>query len=304
MAYWEKIWRFPNSTEYEWTYAGKYGAKGEKREKKKKATPEQVKKQNQANREKTMRRLIKANFVPDDLWCTLKYQKGTRKPVQEVKADLKACLDGMRREYKKRGEPFKFIYRMEIGERGGIHIHILINRVRGKPETDVLIQRLWKQGRVNYESIYEQGGYEQLANYIVKPPPEEMEGQLSLFPEKDQKELRKYSSSRNLIRPEPERKEYRRWTLRRLIEEGPKPTPGYYIVKDSIVCGKNPYTGMSYYQYTENRIEEINSDSDPGKGADNADGRPVCHNKPKGQRQRTGAGDVHPPHDPKERQGT
>ena len=309
MAYWQDTWIFPNSNEYEYKFAGKYGAKGEKREKRKKATPEQIKKQNQQNREKTIRRLIKANFVPDDLWCTLKYPKGTRKPISEVKDDLKDFLEGMRREYKKRGEPFKFIYRMEIGKKGGIHVHILINRVRGKPETDVLIRRKWKWGRVNYESIYEQGGYEQLACYIVKPPPEEMEGQLSLFPEADRKKLKNYSASRNLIRPEPERKEYRRWTLKKLIEQGPTPTPGYYIVKESIVSGKNPYTGMSYLRYTENRIEEINSNRDPDRkeGYDavrNEDSRPVYHNKPEGQRQRHRARDVHPPHDPKERQST
>lgn len=263
MAYWKDVWRFPNSIEYEYKYAGKYGARGEKREKRKKATPEQIKKQNQANREKRMRRLIKANFVPDDLWTTLKYPEGTRKGVDAVKKDLRQFLADMRKEYKKRGEIFKFVYRMEIGQQGGIHIHILVNRARGKPDTDILIQSLWSHGRANYESIYEQGGYQKLANYIVKPPDEEMEGQLSLFPEQARKELVKYSSSRNLIRPEPERTVYRRWTVKSLIEQGPKPTPGYYIDKNSIRSGVNRYTGMSYFHYTECRIEEINSRSSP-----------------------------------------
>ena len=40
-----------NHIEHEYTYPGRYGARGEKRKKKKKATPEQVAKQNQYNRE-------------------------------------------------------------------------------------------------------------------------------------------------------------------------------------------------------------------------------------------------------------
>ncbi len=258
MAYWRDKWEFPNSNEFEYKYAGKYGAKGERRGKRKKATPEQIKKQNQSNREKKMRRLIKANFLPDDLWNTLKYPKGTRIPLEEVEKHLTSFLALMRKKYKKYGEILKFIKRMEIGEQGGIHIHILVNRIKNA-HTDLVIQECWEQGSVNHESIYEHGGYTKLANYIVKQPTEEMEGQLSLFSEEEKKRLISYSTSRNLIRPEPERTEYRRWTVKDLIENEPKPTPGYYIDKDSIHYGVNPYTGMSYYHYTEYRLDEINS---------------------------------------------
>lgn len=264
--YWRDVWRFTNSNEYEYKYPGKYGAKGEKRAKKKKATPEQIKKQNQANREKRMRRLIKANFLPYDLWCTLKYPEGSRLPVETVKKDLKAFLERMRKIRKKKDETLKFIYRMEIGERGGIHIHILINRSNKKPDTDIEVQQSWKPGAVNYESIYEMGGYKKLADYIVEPPNDEEMEQLSLFPEDDKKKLKSYSSSKNLIRPEPERTEYRRRTVRKLIEEGPKPSPGYYIDPESIVSGVNRYTGMSYLHYTEVRIKKICSGIPPERG--------------------------------------
>lgn len=258
MAYWLDIFRFPNSIEYEFKYAGKYGAKGEKRAAKKKASPEQIKKQNQRNREKYIRRLIKLNYFQDDLWITLKYPKGTRKPVNEVKKDLKNFIERLRYQFAKRGEPLKFISRMEIGKRGGIHIHILVPRIRGS-DTDLLVQNAWKHGRANFVSIYEYGGYEQLAGYIAKLPDEEVEEQLSIFTEKEKKEFVKYSCSRNLIRPAPERKKYSRWTVKRLIEEGPKPTEGYYIEKDSIHAGINQYTGMSYLHYTEYRIDIIKS---------------------------------------------
>ena len=114
--------------------------------------------------------LIKANFKKYDLWCALKYPKGKRKPLGEVMKDLRNFHAAMRREYKKAEEIYKFVCRVEIGKRGGIHIHILINRSRAKPETDIMIARCWKHGTVNFESIYEFGGYKDLAEYIVKLP--------------------------------------------------------------------------------------------------------------------------------------
>ncbi len=252
MAYWKDIWKFPDSIEYEYKFAGNYGAKGEKRAKKKKATKEQIEKQNQQNREKRMRRLLKENFSSGDLWCTFKYPAGTRKTIEEVDKDRKNFLDATRRAYTKMGQPFKFVYRIEIGAKGGIHIHMVINRLDGN--TDLLIQEKWSHGRVNFENIYESGGFKNLAEYIVKQPDEEQNKQLSLFPEKERKKLIKTGSSRNLVRPEPERKKYTRRTMRKIIEEGPKPTPGYYIDKDSIIQGVNPYTGMSYLYYIEYRL--------------------------------------------------
>lgn len=289
MAYWRDKWTFPGSIEYEYKYAGQYGAKGEKRQPKKKATPEQIKKQNQANRETKLRRIIKANFVPGDLWATLKYPQGTRKPVEEVRNDMKRFLDAARRTYKKRGQPFKYVYRMEIGARGGIHLHILVNRLEGCPDTDILIQSLWKPGRVHYESIYEYGGHERLANYIVKKPEEDSEEaeQLKLFPVEEQRHLLKYSTSRNLIRPEPERRVYTKWTMRRLIEEGPRPTPGYYIDRDSIRAGINRYTGMSYYKYTEYKIKDTKREAET-----DADGRHLYGHQHQGARKGAGTGHV------------
>ena len=250
MAYRQYEWIFDNSIETDIVYAGRYGAKGEKRAPRRKATPEQVKRQNQRNKEIRMRRLIKANFREGDLWVTLKYQAGTRKEVKEVQADLSRFLRKLRTEYKKLHVTLKFIYRIELGRQGGIHTHLLVNRVL---DADRIIQRLWTRGRVNWTSTYECGGFKSLAEYIVKEP-EEIEGQMSLFDEPDRGKLIKYSSSRNLVRPEPVKKEYSRRTVRKILRDGPKPHEGFYIDKDSVVIGVNPYTGYSYIHYTEIRI--------------------------------------------------
>lgn len=268
MAYNKKIYRFKDSNEYEYTYKGKYGAKGEKRAKKKKLTKEQMKRQNQTNREIRIRRIIKANFSPGDLWCCLKYPKGYRIDIEEVKKDLKKFLKMLRKNYKDKGTQLKFIYRMEIGARGGIHIHILVNRV-WHTQTDIILLKAWEKvlelrkirgkraaGLLDYKSIYDSGGYKELAEYIVKQPEEDSEEykQLSLFAPVQQKQLLSVSSSRNLIRPEPQVKEIKHFTMRNILENGPVPKKGYYIDRDSIVSGINPYTGMSYLKYTEVRI--------------------------------------------------
>lgn len=243
-------WIIKDSIEYEIKYSGKYGAKGEKRAKRKKATPEVIKRQNQINREKRMRRLIKANFEEGDLWITLKYPKGTRKPTKEVKKDIKGFIDSMRRKYKTQNEDFKFIQRLEIGKQGGVHAHMIVNRIRG---TDEMMQKSWKHGRINYEQL-DDGDYSELAAYIVKEPSEEVERQLSFLDEQERKEYVKYSTSRNLVRPEPERKEFARKTVKKIVIDGPQPTEGYYIVKNSINMGINPFTGMSYIHYTERKV--------------------------------------------------
>lgn len=250
MAYWQKRWEFLNSVEYEYTYIGNYGAKGEKRKARIKPTPEQIEKQNQSNRAKYVRRLIKQNFSPGDYWITLKYAAGTRKPVEEVRKDMKRFLDNMRNAYKRKGAVFKYIYRVEIGSRGGIHIHIILNRTKN---TDVLVERYWKGGHPHYVLLYEDGGYGQLASYLVKPALEEQEDSY----------LKGYHPSRNLIKPEPKVKVYFKRIVKKLVDEGPTPQEGFYIDPETVEIGENPYTGMSYLHYTEVRIKPIRG-SDTG----------------------------------------
>lgn len=251
MAYTVRKWALNDTNEYEIHYAGKYGAKGEKRAPRQKATPEQIKKQNQRNRENYMRRLIALNFNAGDYWTTLKYPAGTRLSIDRVRKDIRNFIGKMKRRYKKIGDELKYIYRVEIGARGGIHIHFVINRIAG---TDSMILESWNQGHVNLTIMYDDGGFKELAEYIVKNK-EEVQEQLSLFDEADRKKLTTYTPSRNLIKPVPEVKEYSRRTVEKMIRDGIKPSEGFYVDKNSVYSGFNPYTGMSYLCYTEIRIK-------------------------------------------------
>lgn len=273
MAYTEKIFVSPLCREHEISFAGNYGAKGEKRAEKRQATPEQIEKQNQRNRENRIRRLIQLNFTSGDYWITLKYPKGVRKKLEEVLKDFKKFRDNLRRRYKKADVVMKYIYRVEIGKQGGIHFHILLPRI---PDGDMIISECWTKARgtnrieeqiedgyeamdglTDFTHIHPAGYYADLAEYITKDLPDGRRKDLS---KEEQKKLLSYGCSRNLIRPVPEVKRYSHWTVRRLIDLGTSGlnttpnrfrTEGFIIDGSTWVQGINPVTGMSYVRYTE-----------------------------------------------------
>lgn len=229
---------FDGSIEIEETGTGRYGAPGERREKRDKATPEQIKKQNQWRRERDIRRIIKRNFQENDYWITLTYRLEERPPgMKGAQKDITALLDKLRKKYKKAGYQLKWILATEIGSRGGVHHHLIINRI---PEGDIIISNCWTKGKAHIELMYSKGGYKDLAEYIAKQPEEE-----NAIKEK------RYSRSRNLVVPEPKRKELNNINL----EKEPKPPKGYYIEKDSLVEGINPVTGKKYRYYTCTKIQ-------------------------------------------------
>ncbi len=264
MAYRQLDYNSPNYIEHEFYYAGNYGAKGEKRAEKEKITPLQVAKQNQWNRIKRLRRTLQLNFFPGDYWITVKYKAGTRKDIKDVKADVKKFLDGLRKKYKARGQPLMFVYRIEIGKRGGLHCHMVINRIT---DGDLLMRDAWKKatddaGSIDYTTIEETGGFGGLAEYICKQPEEEIEGQMTFNIPDERKKILAISSSRNLKRPMPVVKKRSHWTMRRLLTEDLKPTEGFIIDKDSIRRGVNRFTGLSYLYYTEVRIKQVTRSGD------------------------------------------
>lgn len=206
------VYRFTNSNEYEYSGLYNYGAKGESREKKKKPTPEQVARQNQINRENRMRRLLKANFKRGDWWLTLKYPQGTRKSIEEVLKDLEKFIRNVRGAYKRRGFSFKWVRRIEIGEQGGIHIHMVCNRI---PDSDLIITKRWKKyGSVNFQHVYEKGGMKKLANYIVKQPTEGIYEQLCLFPRGRKETFNSIRSFQELSAPKTGTKKVKEYSQR------------------------------------------------------------------------------------------
>lgn len=235
----ERTWIFDGSIEVERMRTGKPPDRGKKRAKRRKATPEEMAKQNQYNREKLVRRLIKENFGEYDHYATFTYRRDCRPPdLSAALEDRRKLLDALRKAYKKRGYLLKWIARTERGKRGAVHHHMIINRI---PDSDRLLAEAWKRvqgsGRVVIVPMYERGAYAELAAYMVKPGETDAKGNPTTWS--------RYSHSRNLEVPQPHKDR----TTRREIIQPPRPLPGYYIDPDSIRQGTNPITGREYLHF-------------------------------------------------------
>lgn len=241
-GYIRQKWDFGETIEVEEKHTGRYGAKGQKREDRKKPTPEDIQRQNQWKRERDVRRIIKWNFKKMDYWMTVTYKKGERPSWEQMVKDIQWLLRTVRRKYKKYGQELKYIYRLGIGKKGGPHIHILVNRFSTEETgTDIIFSECWTKGHINFKTVYDSGGYKDLAEYIVKP-----------MEEWEPEEIKRYHPSRNLIRKDPEEKIINKRNLADKSGKGiyPKAPKGYYVDKDSVRMGKNPVTGFFYRHYT------------------------------------------------------
>ena len=144
---------FPNSIEVYEYLDGRYGAPGEKREKKKKATKEEIAKRNQWNRERKVRHKLKKEERPPDM--------------KTAKAQFKVWYEKLRKEFRKRGAELRWIRNIEKGSRGNWHVHVIINRIE---DADILIKKAWPHGSVTFKHLYESGDFADLAAYMCKTP--------------------------------------------------------------------------------------------------------------------------------------
>lgn len=224
---------FRNSIEVMEKHTGKYGAPGMKRSKRAKPTQEQMAKQNQWKKERDIRWLLKENFGEHDYWITLTYRPGERPiSLEAAKTQVQKFLRQMRTWYKRQGTDMKYIVITEYGSRGGVHHHIVVNRI---PGTDIEIARKWTYGNPQFTLLYLQGDFRKLANYIAKQPAQD-----NAIKEKW------YSRSRNLQKPRMEKRVMRRKTF----AQDPFVPKGFYLEKESLYAGTNPITGHPYRYYT------------------------------------------------------
>lgn len=216
---------------------GNYGAPGCARERKRKRTPAEIKAQNERNKRRKVQRLIMANFGEGDLHVTLTYRKEERPETAEMANALRAkFLSELRKGFKKAGVELKYIGVTEIGSRGAAHHHIIVNNPEGM-DVIKLIQKSWKHGHAYYSALYEDGEFEQLADYLLKGESDKGAS---------------YTRSRNLKIPEPKRELVRskRW------KDPPTVPKGWEIIKETVFNGVNPVTGYPYQRYMMRRIHD------------------------------------------------
>ena len=84
----------------------------------------------------------------------------------------------MRKAYKKAGYQFKYIYVTERGKQGACHHHLIIEDIAELGlNTKKMVMKHWQYGSKAFIPLYEDGEFENLAEYIVKKETkEEAEG--------------------------------------------------------------------------------------------------------------------------------
>lgn len=215
--------------------------------------------QERVNRRRKMRevsRLVNLNFDRSSWMMSLDYDDGMYPDtMDEAKRNVQNFIRRLRAIYKKAGAILRYIYSTERGcETGRTHHHLIIS---GGVAKDVILA-VWKKSKRCFAEHLEfsENGYSDLAVYTAK---------------KAERWERSFTTSKNLIRPEPlpdEDDEARRInrTLTRSVCEDLYANnltraqmqdlfPGFKIV-DGWTCKYNPYD-KGYYLHM--RLLRVNA---------------------------------------------
>lgn len=197
-----------------------------------KPTREAVMKNNDRVAVKELTRLMNSNFHPGDWHITLTYE-GAEPSEKEARKELRNFIRRMGREYEKTGREFKWIAVTEY-KNHRIHHHIVMSYIE-----DQVVRRQWKRGYIRgFSALDRSRNYRKLAEYFVKETTKTMR-------EPGNETKRRWSSSRNLIRPIVKREVVQA----KALYEQPKAFKGYEIDADSIRRYEHPYTGIEHLEY-------------------------------------------------------
>lgn len=218
-----------------------YGAhpKGEKRKKRKNESPDRVKRANQRNASRKLRRLMNHNFQDGDYLVRMDFC-AKPKGSEEMQKEMQNFIRRLRTRFKKADMPLKYIYVKEVGAKGSRHIHMMMNKCEIE-----WIRSCWKAGAIHIDPLYSDGQYAKIADYFIKyaEKTEMTEGQLI---------GKRWYASQNLLEPKVTKTKMAAGRFSKTINE-PK---GYYLDKSSISEGVSELTGFEYFSYTFIRLNE------------------------------------------------
>lgn len=237
--YLKKTWEYGNRIEVKKYHTLRYGIKGEKREKRKKPTPEKMALANERAAKRKLMRLMIGNFKRGDWHLTLTYTKEKRPSVEESKKILKQFFKRLRRVYKLAGAELKYIIVTEWQGKA-LHHHLAINNIPGFSEN---IVDIWTHGGIHLTPLYPNQDYAGLAEYFVKETSD-------TFRKKDNPYKQRWSCSRNLKKPK-EKVEVVKANCWRDDVVVPKKlqAQGYSLMPDSVVQAFDAW-GYPYQTYT------------------------------------------------------
>lgn len=223
-------------------YSARYGKRGTRRENSKPST-DAVRKINERQAQKKLRRLMNENFRDKvDALVTLDFAPD-RKPESygEMKRRTQNFLQRLRRKYKRNGIPCRYIWVAEIGEKGGVHIHMMLNDVDSIGTAG--LSELWGEGATHVDALWSGGQYGEIAKYFCKYARKtEMATGVKLG--------RAWNPSHGLRQPRIRKRVIYRNAFRTKV----KPKKGYHLQKDKngtvVRTGVSEITGQEYMFYT------------------------------------------------------
>ena len=231
MPYIKKTIIAGDTIEIEKHYSARYGRRCQRSANSQQTRPEQAE-VNQRQAEKTLRRLINANFGVGDIHLVLGYKREHTRTPEQARKDKEQFLRGYRRWCKEQGETPRYITVTEY-ENKRVHHHLVIGAV-----PMAVLYELWPWGRPHITPLDSSGNYGQLAAYLIKETSR-------TFERAEAPQRKRWTQSKGLKKPEIKREEIRadRWA------QEPKPKQGYFIPRDSVINGVCAVTGAPYQQY-------------------------------------------------------
>lgn len=208
------------------------------RRKRSNITPEAVVKNNDRIAERNLTRLINTNFGTGSGHFTLTYKVEPETP-QRGKKDIDYMMRKLRKEMRKHEQELKYIIVTEYKNRR-IHHHVLLNTIDAS-----MVDRLWGKGFIKMSILDNTGSYRKLAEYLIKETQK-------TFRDEDSPRRKRYSPSRNLVKPIIKRE----YVSGAELFNDPKPIKGYYIDQDSVRRYEHPVTGLEHLEYTEIAIKK------------------------------------------------
>lgn len=236
MPYRHEICRAGKTKQHTYYYAPRADTKEGSRKKKENRTKEAQKKVNIRQAEKKLTWILNENFDGTSLYLTWSYDKSKRPDSKEaLREDIDRLLNRLRKIYKKEGRAAKYVWVAEVGERGAVHIHMVLNAI----ETAKL-KECWDKGFITIKPLDDSGQYRKLASYFIK------------YSEKTEKTYgkisgRRYNSSKNLRIPVPDKTTVRSRNAYNHTIEIPR---GWYVDKESIAEAWHEVSGYMYFTYT------------------------------------------------------
>ena len=202
-------------------------------------TTEAQEKINYRQKELKLTRLLNCNFESGDFHVVFSYEFDNKpKTIDDMKTDRRNLLKKLRREYKKISKEFKYICIAEVGQRGALHFHFVMNKI----DTDI-IQKCWDKGVVRISLLDNSGQYKQLAAYLLK------------YTRTNKEEAKKlngkaWTASKNLKKPIITIKVITKNEYFKEEVSKSKKYNNYYLEKNSVYTGFNEFTGYKYFKYT------------------------------------------------------